>query len=152
MKDNWTEDEICNFISQLDLLRNYHKEFNIKEKLIFFKKYGSLIRTNQPIPVNISIKKIEDSICFYYTISSETLSSKKRKGDAMKYRQIFQYFLRNFTKMTLNEIAEYCGYDLNKTGGHTVVLYNVGVVVNRFEIEPKYRNEIIEIRDLIKII
>jgi hypothetical protein len=141
-----TREQIAIFINQFDMLRGYHKSYEINDKLDFYLKHGSLVCSPEAKPINLSPDKIRQVIALFYSIPEISLTAKGRKGDILKHKQLFQYLLRSLTSMTLSQIGNYCGYN-RKGSGHDTVLSNCKTIQNRVETEPNLMIEVVQIKD-----
>ena len=140
----WKESDIIKFINQYDLLRGYHKRFEIKKSLDFYKKHATLFRIDKAEKKHIDPEKVKSIFLNHYGIEEEILSSKSRKGDIVKYRQILQYLLVNLTKLTSITIGEMFP-SKNKDNAHCNILHNAKTVQNRFDTETDFRMDIMKL-------
>lgn len=90
--------------------------------------------------MNIQPTEIIEKVSEYYHPELEKLYSKSRQSDVRKVRQISMFFLRDFTKLTWQQISDYFNRD------HATSLHAYKVVLNEFETNAEYRQEINEIR------
>ena len=92
------------------------------------------------------IEIVENIICDYFIISSESLIDRSRKRNIIEARQIFHYFMRNYTNFSFKSIGEYknIGFDFN-TIRHSIITVN-----NRIDTEKEYREKIELLDSMIK--
>ena len=88
----------------------------------------------------ISIPKIQESVCNYFGISEEVFLSKTRKREIVQARQIAMYLSRNLTKTSLSSIsAQLGGKD------HATVLHACNTVVDLMDTDRSFRSCVHEI-------
>ena len=91
---------------------------------------------------------IKDIICEYYNISFDLIKVHNKRREIVTKRQVLQYFLQNYTRLTLIEIGK-------KTGGnhvynHATILHSKEVINDLINSDRLFRNEIREIKLLIE--
>ena len=86
------------------------------------------------------IKIVED----YYNIQRDILFQKPSPREITEKRQICQYFLKHYTKLSLSFIGEITG-DRN----HTTVIYSVRTVVDLNSYDKAIQKQVREIRNII---
>lgn len=145
----WTDKEVFNFFVQFDIARGVTKGFVTEETMNIFKQDGTLFKVT-PKKKCVPLYEIEKIICEYYCIPPERFQSKsKQVTTALRYRQIFQYFLRMYTNMSLSEIAMYFSYT-GKQGRHATVLNNIKTITNLSETDKQIGAEIFDIQQKIE--
>lgn len=90
--------------------------------------------------VEISLSKIQSTVCQYFGISSESLVSKTRKREISQARQIAMYIGRNMTKKSLAYIG-------SQIGGrdHATVLHAYNTVSDLIETDRNFRQYVFDI-------
>ncbi len=90
--------------------------------------------------VEISLAKIQSTVCEYFNITKEALVSKTRKREISQARQIAMYLGRNLTKKSLASIG-------NEIGGrdHATVLHACNTVSDLIETDRNFRQYVSEI-------
>jgi len=143
----WTDKTVAQFINQYDTLRGYNKAFNVKASMEYFKEKGSLVLANEPKPITvIKPNVIKKKIAFHYNVPPDSLTTKgRRKGNVILPKQVFQYFLKNLTALSLTDIGKMCGYE-RKGSGHDTVFSNINTIQNRVDTEPDFRAEIADLK------
>jgi len=105
---------------------------NLAERLI-----EKIVSVNN---VEISLEKIQATVCEYFNITRESLVSKTRKREISQARQIAMYLGRNLTKKSLASIG-------NEIGGrdHATVLHACNTVSDLIETDRNFRQYVSEI-------
>ncbi len=94
----------------------------------------------------VSITEIQKSVCSYFGLSSEAMTSKTRKREIVQARQIAMYFCRSLTKASLASIgAQIGGKD------HATVLHACKTVEDLVETDKLFRQHVTEIEKRIRI-
>lgn len=94
----------------------------------------------------ISLEYIQKIVCNYFSLSSDSLSSKTRKREIVQARQIAMYFAKNMTKYSLAVIGASIG---NKD--HATVLHACKTINNLIDTDKKFKNELQEIEKRLKM-
>lgn len=90
--------------------------------------------------VEITLAKIQSTVCEYFGITTEALASKTRKREISQARQIAMYLGRNFTKKSLASIgAEIGGRD------HATVLHACNTVSDLIETDRNFKQYVSDI-------
>lgn len=93
----------------------------------------------------ITIDYIQNVVCSFYNLPSDSLLSKTRKRDIVQARQITMYFSKNFTKSSLAAIgAEIGGKD------HATVLHACKTINNLIETDKSFKLQMDEIEKRLK--
>ncbi|MDR0661480.1 MAG: chromosomal replication initiator protein DnaA [Prevotellaceae bacterium] len=94
----------------------------------------------------VSITEIQKSVCSYFGLSTEAMTSKTRKREIVQARQIAMYFCRSLTKTSLASIgAQIGGKD------HATVLHACKTVEDLVETDKLFRQHVTEIEKRIRI-
>ena len=94
----------------------------------------------------VSIPEIQKSVCSYFGLSTEAITSKTRKREIVQARQIAMYFCRSLTKASLASIgAQIGGKD------HASVLHACKTVEDLVETDKLFRQHVSEIEKRIRI-
>ena len=90
--------------------------------------------------VEISLEKIQATVCEYFNITRESLISKTRKREISQARQIAMYLGRNLTKKSLASIG-------NEIGGrdHATVLHACNTVSDLIETDRNFKQYVSDI-------
>ncbi len=88
-------------------------------------------------PAAVTIEKICNTVCQYYSIKIDDLLSKSRRRELTEPRQIAMYLARNHTNTPLKNIGETIGHR-----DHTTVLYACQNIKNQMDISPKLKNQV----------
>lgn len=90
--------------------------------------------------VEISLNKIQSTVCEYFGISPESLVSKTRKREISQARQIAMYLGRNLTKKSLASIG-------SQIGGrdHATVLHACNTVSDLIETDRNFKQYVSDI-------
>ncbi len=96
-----------------------------------------IVTINNP---EISLNKIQSTVCDYFGISAESLVSKTRKREISQARQIVMYLGRNLTKKSLASIGmEIGGRD------HATVLHACNTVSDLIETDRNFKQYVSDI-------
>lgn len=93
----------------------------------------------------LSVDYITKSVCDYFNITSDLLSSKTRKREIVQARQIAMYFCKNLTKSSLSTIGSTIGGK-----DHATVLHAYKTISNLIETDRSFKLQIGEIEKKIK--
>ncbi len=89
---------------------------------------------------------VERSLCEYFNTTMEALDIKNRKREVVYKRQVFMYFLKEKTDLSLNQIGVKFSRD------HTTVIHARNVINDLIFSDPQVRKEIEEIREIINVV
>jgi chromosomal replication initiator protein len=95
-------------------------------------------------PVN-TVEKIRDTVCDYFTLSVEAISTKSRKREVVQARQIAMYLSKQHTKNSLASIGETIGQR-----DHATVLHACKIVNDLMETDKNFRMSVQEIEQRLK--
>jgi chromosomal replication initiator protein len=93
----------------------------------------------------ISIKKIQMTVCDYFGLSQDSLGSKTRKREIVQARQIAMYLGRNLTKTSLSSIG-------TQIGGkdHATVLHACNTVQDLIDTDKNFKQYVTDIKKQLK--
>ena len=109
-----------------------------------FKKNIILKTTSNPVRT-YPIEKIKKVVCEFYKIKPEKIDIKCRKREIVIPRQIIHYLARLFTTLSTNQISKKVG---NLT--HATIINSVTSIQNLIDTDKTFRNQIEEIKKLLK--
>jgi len=93
----------------------------------------------------LSVDYITKSVCDYFNIPTDLLSSKTRKREIVQARQIAMYFCKNLTKSSLSTIGSTIGGK-----DHATVLHAYRTISNLIETDKSFKLQMDEIEKRIK--
>ena len=96
-------------------------------------------------PKVMSIEFIRDTVCDFFKLSVDAISTKSRKLEVVQARQIAMYLSKNLTKNSLSTIGNYIGQR-----DHATVLHACRTVNNLIETDKQFRTYVEEIEKRIK--
>ena len=88
------------------------------------------------IQPNEIINKVTD----YYQPELEKLYTRSRFTDVRRVRQVSMFFMKDMTPLTWKQIADYFNRD------HATAIHSYRVVLNEYQTNNEYREQINEIR------
>ncbi|NLC74459.1 MAG: chromosomal replication initiator protein DnaA, partial [Clostridiales bacterium] len=96
--------------------------------------------------VDVSVSKIQDTVCDYFGITPDLLLSKTRKREIVQARQIAMYLSRNLTKTSLTSIG-------TQIGGkdHATVLHAYNTVCDLIDTDRNFKQSVNEIEKRLQI-
>jgi chromosomal replication initiator protein DnaA len=116
-----------------------HATFN-KEKITLELAKKLINKIVDTPKAEISIKKIQTTVCDYFNLSQDSFSSKTRKREIVQARQIAMYLGRNLTKTSLASIgAQIGGKD------HATVLHACNTVQDLIETDRNFKQYVADI-------
>ena len=92
-----------------------------------------------------TVEKIRDTVCDYFTLSVEAISTKSRKREVVQARQIAMYLSKQHTKNSLASIGETIGQR-----DHATVLHACKIVNDLMETDKNFRTSVKEIEQRLK--
>lgn len=95
----------------------------------------------------ISLDKIQDTVCDYFGINSDALLSKTRRREIVQARQITMYLGRNLTNTSLASIGKRIG---NKD--HATVLHACNTVTNLIETDRNFKQYVTDIKRVLETV
>lgn len=127
--------------------------------LISLLAHSTLI--NKPIDVNLAekvisrivniapkvltVEHIRDTVCDYYNLTVEDISTRSRKLEVVQARQIAMYFSKMLTKNSLSSIGMHIG-----KRNHATVLHACKKVEDLIETDKYFRKDVEEIEERLK--
>ncbi|MHB9055176.1 MAG: chromosomal replication initiator protein DnaA [Paludibacteraceae bacterium] len=118
-------------------LTNMPIDINLAEKVIS--------RIVNITPKVMTIEHIRDTVCDYFKLSVDAISTKSRKLEVVQARQIAMYLSKNLTKNSLSTIGNYIGHR-----DHATVLHACKKVVDLMDTDKEFRRNITEIEERLK--
>lgn len=121
-----------------------HATFN-KEKITLSLAKSLIDKIVDNTKCDITIKKIQMTVCDYFGISQDSISSKTRKREIVQARQIAMYLGRNLTKTSLSSIG-------SQIGGkdHATVLHACNTVHDLIETDRNFKQYVTDIERQLK--
>jgi chromosomal replication initiation ATPase DnaA len=140
------------FKKEQERLRKEFKKKETEAEDEFFKKQESIIHHMNSLAKKMSEVKegfydlkpvdIVTEIQDYFGLD---ITTKTRKKEYIEARILASYFLKTFTRLSLNSIAEYVG-----VGDHTTVIHHVKTVRNHIKTEPDFYKTFLIIESRLK--
>lgn len=118
-------------------LTNMPIDINLAEKVIS--------RIVNITPKVMTIEHIRDTVCDFFKLSVDAISTKSRKLEVVQARQIAMYLSKNLTKNSLSTIGNYIGHR-----DHATVLHACKKVVDLMDTDKEFRRNITEIEERLK--
>ena len=99
-----------------------------------------------PVTQEISLDRIQDTVCSYFGITRDLMLSKTRKREIVQARQIAMYLGRSLTKVSLAAIgAQIGGKD------HATVLHACNTVSDLISTDRTFKQYVADIEKLLKV-
>jgi chromosomal replication initiator protein len=92
----------------------------------------------------IGVEQVIDTVCRYYSVTPEALSSSSRKSTIAYPRQVAMYLARTETEASLPQIGVMLG-----NRDHTTVLHGYEKISGLVEIDPQLRRDVLEIKAML---
>jgi chromosomal replication initiator protein len=92
-----------------------------------------------------TIEQIRDTVCKYYSLSVESISTRSRKREVVQARQVAMYLSKQMTQNSLSAIGSAIG-----KRDHATVLHACKTVGDQMEIDKHFRTEVKEIEGMLK--
>ncbi len=86
---------------------------------------------------NVTVEKICNIVCQYYSLPLEAINSKSRERKIAEARQVAMYLARTYTDTSLSVIGQSMG-----KRDHTTVLYACKTVQNQMDVDSTFRERI----------
>ena len=96
-------------------------------------------------PKVMSVEFIRDTVCDYFKLSVDAISTKSRKLEVVQARQIAMYLSKNLTKNSLSTIGNYIG-----NRDHATVLHACKKVMDLMDTDKHFRRNVEEIEERLK--
>jgi len=95
---------------------------------------------------DISVPRIQEAVCKYFSISNDMFMSKTRKREIVQARQIAMYLSRSLTKTSLASIGEQLGGK-----DHATVLHACNTVNDLIDTDRSFRGYVHDIEKLLTV-
>ena len=92
-----------------------------------------------------TVEKIRDTVCDYFSLSVDAISTKSRKREVVQARQIAMYLSKQLTKNSLSSIGLAIGQR-----DHATVLHACKIVTDLMDIDKNFRLSVNEIQEMLK--
>ena len=96
-------------------------------------------------PKVMSVEFIRDTVCDYFKLSLDAISTKSRKMEVVQARQIAMYFSKMLTKNSLSSIGMHIG-----KRDHATVLHACKKVEDLIETDKHFRKDVEEIEERLR--
>jgi len=96
-------------------------------------------------PKELTIEQIRDTVCEYFKLSIDAISTKSRKLEVVQARQIAMYLSKQLTKSSLSTIGNYIG-----KRDHATVLHACKKVVDLMDTDKLFRKNVLEIEQRLR--
>ena len=118
-------------------LTNMPIDINLAEKVIS--------RIVNITPKVMTVEHIRDTVCDYFKLSLDAISTKSRKMEVVQARQIAMYFSKMLTKNSLSSIGMHIG-----KRDHATVLHACKKVEDLIETDKHFRKDVEEIEERLR--
>ena len=92
-----------------------------------------------------TVEKIRDTVCEYFSLSIDAISTKSRKREVVQARQIAMYLSKQLTKSSLASIGSTIGQR-----DHATVLHACKIVTDLMDSDKNFRSSVKEIEEKLK--
>jgi len=92
-----------------------------------------------------TVEKIRDTVCEYFSLSVDAISTKSRKREVVQARQIAMYLSKQLTKNSLASIGNAIGQR-----DHATVLHACKIVTDLMDCDKNFRTSLREIEEKLK--
>ncbi len=92
-----------------------------------------------------TVESIRDTVCEYFSLSVDAISTKSRKREVVQARQIAMYLSKQLTKNSLSSI----GFTIGQRD-HATVLHACKIVNDLMDIDKNFRTSVKEIEEKLK--
>jgi chromosomal replication initiator protein len=128
---------VLNSLLAHSMLTNQPIDLNLAEKVIS--------RIVNITPKELTIEQIRDTVCEYFKLSNDAISTKSRKLEVVQARQIAMYLSKQLTKCSLSTIGNYIG-----NRDHATVLHACKKVVDLMDTDKLFRKNVQEIEQQLR--
>jgi chromosomal replication initiator protein len=128
---------VLNSLLAHSMLTNQPIDLNLAEKVIS--------RIVNITPKELTIEQIRDTVCEYFKLSNDAISTKSRKLEVVQARQIAMYLSKQLTKCSLSTIGNYIG-----KRDHATVLHACKKVVDLMDTDKLFRKNVLEIEQRLR--
>lgn len=118
-------------------LANIQIDITLAEKVI-----GRIVSITRKVN---TVEKIRDTVCEYFSLSVDAISTKSRKREVVQARQIAMYLSKQLTKNSLASIGNTIGQR-----DHATVLHACKIVNDLMDCDKNFRTSIREIEEKLK--
>jgi len=118
-------------------LTNKNIDLKLAEKIVS--------RITSLSPRVTTVEQIRDTVCKFYALSVDAISTKSRKREVVQARQIAMYLSKQMTQNSLSAIGSVIG-----KRDHATVLHACKTVGDQIQIDKNFRNEVQEIEGMLK--
>lgn len=94
--------------------------------------------------------RIQDIVCGYFKVLPDEIKDRTRKREVLQIRQILIYFLKQYTRLSLNKIGLFVSLEGAKPFDHATCLHATRTINNIISTEKEFRIQIEEIDKQIK--
>ncbi|MCL2597862.1 MAG: chromosomal replication initiator protein DnaA [Paludibacter sp.] len=101
-------------------------------------------RITSTAPRTTTVEQIRDTVCKYYSLSVDAISTKSRKREVVQARQVAMYLCKQMTQNSLAAIGLAIG-----RRDHATVLHACKTVDDQIQIDKYFRNEVQEIQGML---
>lgn len=119
-------------------LTNMPVDINLAEKVI-----SRIVNIS---PKVLTVEHIRDTVCEYYKLSVEAISTRSRKLEVVQARQIAMYFSKMLTKSSLSTIGLHIG-----KRDHATVLHACKKVEDLIETDKHFRKDVESIEEKLRL-
>lgn len=103
-----------------------------------FDIVGNMLKNELEVPSKITNRKkktiIENAILLHTEITIESIRSKIRERPIVEARQLYSYFLKNFTNYSLTDIGRL------SLRGHATVIHSIKSINNLMETDEDFKD------------
>jgi chromosomal replication initiator protein len=92
----------------------------------------------------ITIEKIQDTVCNYFNLDLKDVNSKSRKREIVLARQISMFLSKKHTDFSFSHIGSIIG-----KRDHATVLYTVRLITDYLKFNKTIRNQVLEIENIL---
>lgn len=113
-------------------LMNAEINIQLAQKIV-----GNVVEMPTMEKENITVDKICNIVCQYYSLPIEAINSQSRQRKIAEARQVAMYLARTFTNTSLSVIGQSMG-----NRDHTTVLYACKTVQNQMDVDATFKERI----------
>ena len=113
-------------------LMNAEINIQLAQKIV-----GNVVETPTIEKEDITVDKICNIVCQYYSLPLEAINSKSRERKIAEARQVAMYLARTYTNTSLSVIGQSMG-----NRDHTTVLYACRTVQNQMDVDSTFKTRI----------
>jgi chromosomal replication initiator protein len=94
--------------------------------------------------------RIQDIVCGYFKVLPDEIKDRTRKREVLQIRQILIYFLKQYTRLSLNKIGAFVSLSDVRPFDHATCLHAIRTINNIISTEKEFKKQIEEIDKQIK--